>query len=56
MRIRPGKPEGLLEAMAALNVKVGIILTSDQEDLRKAGDATIIIQPVWKWLLEGPMP
>ena len=39
--------------MTALNLKEGIILTSDQEDLRKVGEATIIIQPVWKWLLEG---
>jgi len=45
--------EGLLEAMAALNLKEGIILTSDQEELRKSGDSTIIIKPVWKWLLEG---
>jgi len=45
--------EGLLEAMAALNVKEGIILTSDQEELRKSGEKTIIIKPVWKWLLEG---
>ena len=45
--------EGLLEAMAALNVKEGIILTSDQEEVRKSGKTTIIIKPVWKWLLEG---
>jgi len=43
--------EGLLEAMTALNLKVGFILTREQEDLRKVGDVTIIIQPVWKWLL-----
>ena len=45
--------EGLLEAMADLNLKEGIILTSDQEELRKSGEMTIIIKPVWKWLLEG---
>ncbi|GAB6286410.1 MAG: ATP-binding protein [Methanoregula sp.] len=44
--------EGLLEAMTALNVKKGIILTSGQEELRTSGDMTIIIKPVWKWLLE----
>ena len=44
--------EGLLEAMADLNLKEGIILTSDQEELRKSGETTIIIKPVWKWLLE----
>jgi len=45
--------EGLLEAMADLNVKEGIILTSDQEELMRSGETTIIIKPVWKWLLEG---
>ena len=45
--------EGLLEAMADLNLKEGIILTSDQEELMRSGETTIIIKPVWKWLLEG---
>jgi uncharacterized protein len=44
--------EGLLEAMAGLNLNEGTILTSNQEDLRKVGETTIIIKPVWKWLLE----
>ena len=44
---------GILEAMAALNLKKGIILTSDQEAVLKEEEGTIIIQPVWKWLLEG---
>jgi predicted AAA+ superfamily ATPase len=44
---------GLLEAMAALNLKEGIILTSAQEDIQKVEEVTIIIKPVWKWLLEG---
>ena len=44
--------EGLLEAITALNLKEGFILTREQEDLRKVGDVTIIIQPVWKWLLK----
>jgi predicted AAA+ superfamily ATPase len=44
---------GLLEAMAALNLKEGIILTSGHEDIQKVEEVTIIIQPVWKWLLEG---
>ncbi len=47
---------GLLEAMAALNLKKGIILTGDQEAVQKEEEATIIIQPVWKWLLEGSTP
>ena len=44
--------EGLLEAMAALNLKEGLILTSDQEELRQSVETSIIIKPVWKWLLE----
>jgi predicted AAA+ superfamily ATPase len=47
---------GLLEAMAALNLKKGILLTGDQEDIQKVEEGTIIIQPVWKWLLEGSTP
>lgn len=48
--------EGLLEAMAALDLQEGIILTSDQQELRKYGKATIIVKPVWKWLLEENIP
>jgi uncharacterized protein len=44
--------EGLLEAMAGLNLNKGTILTSNQENFRKVGETTIIIKPVWKWLLE----
>ena len=43
---------GLLEAMADFNLKQGVIVTSDQEDVRQSGDATILIRPAWKWLLE----
>ncbi|OPY38199.1 MAG: Archaeal ATPase [Methanoregula sp. PtaU1.Bin051] len=43
---------GLSEAMEDFGLKEGLILTGSQEDLRKTGDATIIIKPVWKWLLE----
>ncbi|MCX6681430.1 MAG: ATP-binding protein [Methanoregula sp.] len=43
---------GLMEAMADFNLKQGVIVTSDQEDVRQSGDATILIRPAWKWLLE----
>jgi len=43
---------GLLEAMAGFDLKQGVIVTSDHEDVRQSGDATILIQPAWKWLLE----
>ena len=43
---------GLLEAMAGFDLKQGVIVTSDQEDVRQSGDATILIRPAWKWLLE----
>jgi predicted AAA+ superfamily ATPase len=43
---------GLMEAMADFGLKRGVIVTSDQEDVRQSGDATILIQPAWKWLLE----
>jgi predicted AAA+ superfamily ATPase len=44
---------GLLEAMDKFRLTQGIILTYDQEDMLKTGGKTIIIRPVWKWLLEG---
>jgi hypothetical protein len=43
---------GLLEAMEEFHLDRGLILTNDQEDTRKAGDRTINIKPVWKWLLD----
>jgi len=30
----------------------GLILTSDQEDELKVEGKTIVLTPVWKWLLE----
>jgi hypothetical protein len=42
---------GLLEAMAAFDLKQGVIVTGDQEDIRQYGDKTILIRPAWKWLL-----
>jgi hypothetical protein len=43
---------GLLEARATFTLNDGIILTNDQEETRKIGNVTIVIKPVWKWLLE----
>jgi len=43
---------GLREALEGFGLTEGLILTGNQEDQRKEGDFTIIIKPVWKWLLE----
>jgi predicted AAA+ superfamily ATPase len=47
--------EGLFEAMETFQLDSGLILTNDQEDTRKAGDRTVTIKPVWKWLLENEL-
>lgn len=44
--------KGLLEAMKKFKLKVGLILTYDQEDEIEIEGRKIIIKPVWKWLLE----
>lgn len=44
--------DGLLEALTKFNLKKGMILTFDQEYEIKRNRTTIIIMPVWKWLLE----
>lgn len=44
--------DGLLEALDKFNLKKGLVLTFDQEQEIKQNWATIIIKPVWKWLLE----
>ena len=43
---------GLVEAMDALVVEEGIILTFDQEDLIKVQEKSIRIIPAWKWLVD----
>lgn len=43
---------GLLNAMDEFKLLQGMILTYDQEDTLKSDKKTIIIMPVWKWLLE----
>lgn len=43
--------EGLLEAMRAYKLKEGLLLTLEQEEVIQKHDKTIIVMPVWKWLL-----
>jgi len=43
---------GLLKAMAEFKLTEALILTYDQEDILKSDEKTIIIKPVWKWLIE----
>lgn len=44
---------GLLEAMEKFGLTKGTILTYDQEEEIPAGGKTIVVVPVWKWLLLG---
>jgi len=44
--------DGLLEAMKEFGLDRGLILTSDQEDELKVEGKTLVLKPVWKWLLE----
>jgi hypothetical protein len=43
---------GLIEAMEQFNLKVGLILTFEQEDEKIINNKKILIKPVWKWLLD----
>lgn len=44
--------KGLKEAIEMYNLDSGYILTENEEDEIKIGATSIIIKPVWKWLLE----
>jgi len=44
---------GLQEAMQTYNLKKGLLLTYDNENLKQSGTSEIIQKPVWKWLLES---
>ncbi|MDP3564347.1 MAG: ATP-binding protein [Methanoregula sp.] len=44
---------GLLKAMAEFKLTQGMILTYDQEDTLISDGKTILIRPVWKWLLDN---
>jgi hypothetical protein len=43
---------GLLDAMVKFNLKEGVILTNDQEDLIKIENKNVYVIPIWKWLLK----
>ena len=44
---------GLLDALKKFKLKMGIILTYDQDDEFKIENKTIKVIPAWKWLLSG---
>lgn len=44
---------GLLDAMKNYNLKTGLILTLEEEEIIKIKNKKIIVKPVWKWLLEN---
>jgi len=49
IQVRENKINVILSLLSKIiNLKEGIILTSDQENLRNVGEVTIIIKPVWK--------
>lgn len=43
---------GLVNAFDRLKIKNGLILTENQEGIKKFGGYKIIIKPVWKWLID----
>ncbi len=45
--------DGLREAAETYALTRGILLTSDQEEIKKVQGITIQILPVWKWLLDN---
>ncbi len=45
--------DGLLEALDRFKLKTGLLLTDSEEKEIKLEDKRIIVQPVWKWLLES---
>lgn len=43
---------GLINALDRLNIKNGLILTENQNEIRTVGSHKIIIKPIWQWLLK----
>lgn len=43
---------GILEALDSFTLDEGIILTFDQDDTIYRDEKTIVVKPVWKWLLD----
>ncbi|PPA78897.1 MAG: hypothetical protein C00003105_01075 [ANME-2 cluster archaeon HR1] len=50
---RKREVDGLVSAMNDFDLNMGMILTYDQEEKIEIGSKTIIVKPVWKWLLES---
>lgn len=44
--------DGLINALDRLNMKNGLILTENQNEIRTIGSHKIIIKPIWQWLLK----
>lgn len=54
---RDREVSGLLEAMTELRIKTGMILTYNQDENIQVGEGLdIVVLPVWRWLLEEPIP
>jgi hypothetical protein len=54
---REREVNGLLESMKDLGIEQGMILTYNQDDvIRTDRGAEIFVVPVWRWLLEEPVP
>jgi len=43
--------EGLMEAMRAYDLREGIILTENDNDVIEIDEFRISVMPIWKWLL-----
>lgn len=44
--------DGLINALDRLNIKDGLILTENQNEIRTVNSHKIIIKPIWQWLLK----
>lgn len=44
--------EGLLEAMDTYQLQEGLILTENEQDTIQMSGLTILVVPIWKWLLD----
>jgi len=52
-KTREREIKSLLTAMNELSILKGLILTDDEEENIKIEQKTIIVKPVYKWLLEN---
>ena len=44
--------DGLINALDRLNIKDGLILTENQNEIRTVNSHKIVIKPIWQWLLK----